>query len=297
MQHRAFTVAFLASFPSMRYPISSPSEPSCCELQSTLSYPVTITNRHRFRSELNMSTSTKDSACPTAIKPEVAQQEQPGQDSKPSLRQRLKHFTFAWFLSTMSTGGLAIAIGDTPHQFHGNHPTIEEKGNDKELTTSPRTILYRPSHFPPQHRSLHPAHPTNPTPLHLSHPPLHPLLHAPPRILLPRFLHPKHKRDNRRRANLRHNLRPRLGLAALPHPRSILALRNRVAARRYRTVLHPDPKQRYPTYPIQSQHLSSWLLGHADGDAGESDSAVSACGSRCRCAGSRGRVSGIWVVC
>ena len=39
--------------------------------------------------------------------------------SKLSIRQRLKHFTFAWFLCTMSTGGLAIALVETPHKFRG----------------------------------------------------------------------------------------------------------------------------------------------------------------------------------
>jgi C4-dicarboxylate transporter/malic acid transport protein len=38
---------------------------------------------------------------------------------KPSLRTRLRHFTFAWFLSTMSTGGLSLALALTPHQFRG----------------------------------------------------------------------------------------------------------------------------------------------------------------------------------
>jgi hypothetical protein len=38
---------------------------------------------------------------------------------KMSIRKRLKHFTWAWFLSTMSTGGLAIAIAETPHRFRG----------------------------------------------------------------------------------------------------------------------------------------------------------------------------------
>jgi len=46
---------------------------------------------------------------------------------KIGLRQRLKHFTFAWFLSTMSTGGLAIALEETPHKFRGtlmHHNTV-----------------------------------------------------------------------------------------------------------------------------------------------------------------------------
>jgi hypothetical protein len=38
---------------------------------------------------------------------------------KISLRHRLKHFTFAWFLCTMSTGGLSIALAETPHKFRG----------------------------------------------------------------------------------------------------------------------------------------------------------------------------------
>jgi hypothetical protein len=56
-------------------------------------------------------------------KPEPLQsQEQKQPDCKISIRKRLKHFTFAWFLSTMSTGGLALALADTPHQFPGNNP-------------------------------------------------------------------------------------------------------------------------------------------------------------------------------
>lgn len=40
---------------------------------------------------------------------------------KVGLRERVKHFTWAWFLSTMSTGGLAIALAETPHKFHGKN--------------------------------------------------------------------------------------------------------------------------------------------------------------------------------
>jgi hypothetical protein len=42
---------------------------------------------------------------------------------KVGVRERLKHFTWAWFLSTMSTGGLAIILAETPHKFHGKAPT------------------------------------------------------------------------------------------------------------------------------------------------------------------------------
>jgi tellurite resistance protein TehA-like permease len=52
-------------------------------------------------------------------KPKVQQQEQKQPIRKIGMRERLKHFTFAWFLSTMSTGGLALAIAETPHQFSG----------------------------------------------------------------------------------------------------------------------------------------------------------------------------------
>ncbi|KZF20288.1 hypothetical protein L228DRAFT_249959 [Xylona heveae TC161] len=38
---------------------------------------------------------------------------------KVSLRQRLEKFTWAWFTSTMGTGGVALLLGVTPHQFRG----------------------------------------------------------------------------------------------------------------------------------------------------------------------------------
>jgi hypothetical protein len=43
----------------------------------------------------------------------------PHEPLKIGLRRRLKHFTFAWFLCTMSTGGLSIALTETPHKFRG----------------------------------------------------------------------------------------------------------------------------------------------------------------------------------
>ncbi|KAL2069989.1 hypothetical protein VTL71DRAFT_14669 [Oculimacula yallundae] len=36
-----------------------------------------------------------------------------------SLRDRIHHFTFAWFTCTMSTGGIGIVLGKTPHRFRG----------------------------------------------------------------------------------------------------------------------------------------------------------------------------------
>ncbi|KAF2661316.1 hypothetical protein K491DRAFT_647624 [Lophiostoma macrostomum CBS 122681] len=42
-----------------------------------------------------------------------------GASNAVSIRERLKHFTWSWFTSTMGTGGLAIALGVTPHRFRG----------------------------------------------------------------------------------------------------------------------------------------------------------------------------------
>ncbi|KAF2199041.1 hypothetical protein GQ43DRAFT_133210 [Delitschia confertaspora ATCC 74209] len=43
-----------------------------------------------------------------------------GQDQrKVGLRERLKHFTWAWFTGTMSSGGIGILLAQTPHRFRG----------------------------------------------------------------------------------------------------------------------------------------------------------------------------------
>ncbi|TEA14660.1 Malic acid transport protein [Colletotrichum sidae] len=38
---------------------------------------------------------------------------------KVSLRERIHHFTFAWYTLTMSTGGIALLLAETPHRFKG----------------------------------------------------------------------------------------------------------------------------------------------------------------------------------
>lgn len=35
------------------------------------------------------------------------------------IRDRLHHFTWAWFTTTMSTGGIALVLSQTPHRFYG----------------------------------------------------------------------------------------------------------------------------------------------------------------------------------
>ncbi|KAJ0421066.1 voltage-dependent anion channel [Aspergillus carlsbadensis] len=39
--------------------------------------------------------------------------------TKLSIRERLRHFTWAWYTLTMSTGGLALLIGNQPNRFKG----------------------------------------------------------------------------------------------------------------------------------------------------------------------------------
>jgi tellurite resistance protein TehA-like permease len=35
------------------------------------------------------------------------------------IRDRIHHFTFAWFTATMSAGGIALLLSQTPHRFNG----------------------------------------------------------------------------------------------------------------------------------------------------------------------------------
>ncbi|KAF1840650.1 uncharacterized protein K460DRAFT_294738 [Cucurbitaria berberidis CBS 394.84] len=58
-----------------------------------------------------------DGSTPTLAESEYEEEEK--YNEKVGLRLRLKHFTWAWFLSSMGTGGLSIAIGVTPHRFNG----------------------------------------------------------------------------------------------------------------------------------------------------------------------------------
>ncbi|RMZ69224.1 C4-dicarboxylate transport mae1 [Pyrenophora seminiperda CCB06] len=73
-------------------------------------------------SSANMSSNPDSTASLHPKANDIEQQTQePGQaiHLKVGFRERIKHFTFAWYLSTMSTGGLALALGETPHQFPG----------------------------------------------------------------------------------------------------------------------------------------------------------------------------------
>ncbi|KAL0257582.1 hypothetical protein SLS55_008396 [Diplodia seriata] len=56
---------------------------------------------------------------PQPQKPTKDQQTPRHGNGKISIRDRIQHLTWAWFTTTMSTGGLALALGQTPHRFRG----------------------------------------------------------------------------------------------------------------------------------------------------------------------------------
>jgi hypothetical protein len=70
------------------------------------------------RFDQSQSTMTDLYEPPNTVLPKHEEDQDPPQ--KIGFRQRIKHFTFAWFLSTMSTGGLALALAETPHKFRGS---------------------------------------------------------------------------------------------------------------------------------------------------------------------------------
>ncbi|KAH7062699.1 voltage-dependent anion channel-domain-containing protein [Macrophomina phaseolina] len=47
------------------------------------------------------------------------QQKRSSGNGQIGIRDRIQHLTWGWFTTTMSTGGLALALGQTPHQFSG----------------------------------------------------------------------------------------------------------------------------------------------------------------------------------
>ncbi|KAK6008357.1 hypothetical protein QM012_000260 [Aureobasidium pullulans] len=49
----------------------------------------------------------------------ISDSEPEGKDKEITLKARLKHFTWAWFTLTMSTGGFATLLSVQPHNFHG----------------------------------------------------------------------------------------------------------------------------------------------------------------------------------
>ena len=216
-----------------------------------------------------MSTSPHTSDTTPSSKPEMLHQEHKQPDRKIGLRSRLKHFTFAWFLSTMSTGGLALAIAETPHQFPGTHPSS---------IPSRLPILTNPPPRPPPNRPnpLHPKHPPLPRSLNPNSPPLplppHPLPHflpAPIRILLPRLLLPLPQRHPRRHPNLRHHPRPRLPLAHRRRLRALLDLRGGLSRKLRIPVLDINSMGKGPSCAAAAESFPSGVFGDVDGDRGE----------------------------
>jgi hypothetical protein len=62
------------------------------------------------------------------VEQERGQEDGDGRIAKVGIRDRMKHFTWAWFTSTMSTGGLAIALAETPRRFDGEYFPAQNLG-------------------------------------------------------------------------------------------------------------------------------------------------------------------------
>ncbi|KAF2732386.1 hypothetical protein EJ04DRAFT_338831 [Polyplosphaeria fusca] len=56
---------------------------------------------------------------PTREKTESDSEDEQKPFSRAGLRDRIAHFTWPWFAATMSTGALAVVLGQTPNQFTG----------------------------------------------------------------------------------------------------------------------------------------------------------------------------------
>lgn len=68
---------------------------------------------------LETKTCTRDIAKMDTTAPDEERRTSAPHDSRLGIRGRLRHFTWAWFTLTMSTGGLAILLNRTPHKFRG----------------------------------------------------------------------------------------------------------------------------------------------------------------------------------
>lgn len=169
------------------------------------------------------------------------QEEHHGENNKVGIRQRLKHFTFAWFLSTMSTGGLAIALAETPHKFNGRVASITCYASMTSLAYIPHRSL------PHRLGSLYIRSPTLSYALCLHGPALRlvpgaleTFLYSPTRILLLRLFLAQHQRHHRLHPKLRHLARPQLPVAHRRSIRALLDLRRVFTCELYLSVLDID---------------------------------------------------------
>lgn len=109
------------------------------------SLPCVSTNRkseEQYKEAAALNMSPRDSSPkPMADKQgELNNNNNNNNAPKVGLRERLKHFTWAWFLSTMSTGGFSIALAETPHKFHG---TTATQPNTPHTTNPQRPLHHR----------------------------------------------------------------------------------------------------------------------------------------------------------